>query len=319
MDQSGEQLDRTDSPREGVPDFKLRHGSEGATSWIEITDSDGRQMGLVEGRLDGSNLEVTRAHVTSGSGEARAAELLRAHIDSTGHELASSSLAETRVPSGARSIVGDLRTPDELPEIRDLVHSDVVDLRPRDITAPLRSDISSMYPADYVEAAPEHWENLRELRAQTADPKGWIEAVNPGHSSDLSRLEGGEPIERLNRVHNCCDCARSLQDTLDDHPSVASAGTFESMDRLEQWAGRPDQAIDSYDSVLSELVEPGDSAVLVATFDDGTGHAFNAINIDGVVSYVDAQTGKVEPWPPAFAEDTVDLRGWYFENGGRRD
>ena len=319
MDQSGEQLDRTDSPSEGVADFKLRHGSEEATSWIEITDSDGRQMGLVEGRLDGSTLEVTRAQVTAGSGEARAAELLRAHIDSTGHVLVFPPLAETRVPDGARSIVGDLRTPGEVPEIHDLAHGEEVDLRPRDVTAPLRNDISSMYPADYVEATPEHWENLRELRAQTVNPRGWIEAVNPGHSSDRSRLEGGEPIERLNRVHNCCDCARSLQDTLDDHPSVASAGTFESMDRLEQWAGRPDQPIDSYDSVLSELVEPGDSAVLVATFDDGMGHAFNAVNIDGVVSYVDAQTGKVEPWPPAFAEDTVGLRGWYFEKGGRRD
>ena len=103
--ETNERIDGVDDLQPQPNDLRLRHGAGDGMAWTEVTDADGRQVGLIEGRLNESGLEVTRAHVRVGTSETEAAELLRSHLNGTGHTVGFASTAETSIPSGTRRIL----------------------------------------------------------------------------------------------------------------------------------------------------------------------------------------------------------------------
>lgn len=306
--------DAADRARESDGPIDVQHGREGDQQWYDAVE-DGRSVSTVEGsQHEGGWFEMTRATAVHGEAGDRGVDSLRREFDGAGIEVRASPDLRTVDGSGSRRDVSDrFGTPDRLGPVATEgaeVVVEPVDVGGADVV-PERPDIPSQYPADYVPSDEADDRRLVELREADASPRAWIKEINPGYEADAQRRAEQLPLSRLNRVQNCADCARSVQDTLDGRAHTAAAGTKETGARITEWAGHPPEATD-YDAVAERLARPGDSAVLAATGPDRFGHAFNAVNIDGTVCYVDGQIGRVAEWPPPFVEDTSSLNAWYF-------
>lgn len=153
--------------------------------------------------------------------------------------------------------------------------------------------------------------------AAFTSPEGWANKVNGGGM--------GVP----GRSNNCVDCARSVESTWRGDPTQAAAmrddnalGTSASL--VTDWAGgqlRPT----TYAQLESDLLAdgPGSSAIVVSTWRDGRGgHAYNAINDDGVIKFVDGQSGTTSRWPPSSWSESDTGMTWAVRiasNGQARD
>lgn len=144
---------------------------------------------------------------------------------------------------------------------------------------------------------------LREAVASEVDrpfiaPELWIERINPGGP----RGGGGGVIPE--RGVNCADCARAVEATWRGRPESAALaldGEPWSATLTEDWVGQQFEST-SLDLIWDRVREggPGSSAIVEVMWADGHGgHAFNAINPDGEVRYVDGQSADVSRRPPS--------------------
>jgi hypothetical protein len=270
----------------------LRTGGEADRVWFEVRDGD-RQLAVAEGRREGRVVHLDRAEGVHGEPGDRAVQTLVERLHAQGLEFDAGR-------SGTTASTVDRRP----------IADEVMDAQDRERTADVRQyreaqgrpDASASLPDRYVEATPEDASHLAQLRAESKDPRHWIEAINVGTS----------PSDRVTRANNCVDCSMSVIDTLHGKPSTAAASDVCTSADLTRWAGR-DLEPATLDEVAGRLRHEGDAAVLAAHFDEPPGHAFNAVNIDGKVRYVDGQNGTVADWPPPFAEDVTRLEVIYFD------
>lgn len=151
----------------------------------------------------------------------------------------------------------------------------------------------SRYPGEYVPPSAADWVPVPAALPPHSDPGRFAAWVN----------DGGDG--RPGREVNCVDCARAVELTWRGEPQISAARAAgirgEAPARVEQWLGAPLHRTD-LGAVGRELAARGHgaSAVVGVVWTTGGGHAFNAVNYEGQVYFVDAQPagGAVDLWPP---------------------
>lgn len=140
------------------------------------------------------------------------------------------------------------------------------------------------------------------------DPRGtWVRLVN-----------GGGPADDPFRASNAADCALAVLSTWHGEPAAAAprlpeydrigrpvlTGEQGSVARIERWVGHRLQYAGrgrhAYPMIAHRLAEAGHgaSAVIVVRWPGGGSHAWNAVNFEGEVIWIDAQRGHMSVEPP---------------------
>ncbi|UZJ31477.1 toxin glutamine deamidase domain-containing protein [Streptomyces endophytica] len=185
--------------------------------------------------------------------------------------------------------------PESLDSIRDSL-----DYEPGGLQRPDPSDQQAL-----EDAHPRNPDGTPQLFADPFEP--WSQLQN----------DGGH--EQPGRSNNCADCSRSFLESWYGNPQVSAPRTLDtepdgtpdnwspeddSVANLERWAGGPfvdygDDASHAYQNIAAELDQAGhgSAAVVGVYWPEGGGHAFNAVNHNGKVIWVDSQTGEVSDAP----------------------
>ncbi|MFJ1791306.1 toxin glutamine deamidase domain-containing protein [Kitasatospora griseola] len=149
-----------------------------------------------------------------------------------------------------------------------------------------------------IEDAVPHDENGKPKTHPDPSEGDWVKQLN----GDGHRAPG--------RNNNCADAALSFKDTYDGHPTPAAprvenngAGEKGGRDRIEQSLGGrfehlgsgPDGHAKLQDTLLTS--GPGSQALIISTDGEGRSHAWNVVNQDGKIVYVDPQMGRTSDKP----------------------
>ncbi len=116
-----------------------------------------------------------------------------------------------------------------------------------------------------------------------------LRVVNPRYVGDPGPGSGVP-----NRWENCVACAQAMDAHLAGSPASALPGVARTPDVLEDWIGANFRKVASPDAIVDELLVAGDGARGIVLGDRGpdrVGHAFNVVNEDGVIRFVDGQNG----------------------------
>ncbi|MCK1796236.1 toxin glutamine deamidase domain-containing protein [Streptomyces sp. XM4193] len=156
------------------------------------------------------------------------------------------------------------------------------------------------------------------------DPNGAPQRF-PDPYQSWSRLQNDGGIGVPGRSNNCADCSRSFLSTWFGDPQVSAPRTLDSnrdgtLDRqsperdananMIRWAGAPHQYAGrgeaGYQRIADDLrrAGPGSAAVVQVNWRNGGGHAFNAVNHNGRIVWVDTQSGEVSDSPLHTAQAT---------------
>ncbi|WP_338673286.1 toxin glutamine deamidase domain-containing protein [Streptomyces sp. SCSIO 30461] len=141
------------------------------------------------------------------------------------------------------------------------------------------------------------------------DPHGsWAQLQN----------DGGNEVP--GRSNNCADCSRSFLETWYGNPQVSAPRTLDpdengnhdpftpennANDNQIRWTGAahtyagPGGDPDTADTIASTLRQagPGSAAIVQVDWPGGGGHAFNVVNHDGKIVWIDTQSGEVSDQP----------------------
>ncbi|MFF0627508.1 toxin glutamine deamidase domain-containing protein [Streptomyces sp. NPDC004296] len=149
----------------------------------------------------------------------------------------------------------------------------------------------------------------------------------PDPFGDWSQLQndGGPGVP--GRSNNCADCSRSFLETWYGNPQVSAPRTQDlnpdgSLDswspeananeNMVDWTGAEHtwagSGPDGHDLIAQDLLYlgPGSSAAVQVNWADGGGHAFNAVNHNGNIVWVDTQSGEVS-YQPINTEGATDV------------
>lgn len=179
----------------------------------------------------------------------------------------------------------------------------------RDLT---RNDVPATYPSDYVRFSGQP----AEVAGPHESPESWADGINPDKDAP-------------GRDNNCAECSRAAQSTWEGKPATAAAMSEENapgepVGRMEDWAGEtPRQSSMSQIGQRLDDLGPGSSAIVGCDWVGGGGHWFNAVNDNGAIRAVDAQSGETEAWPPSadgLGYDESDMRysdAIFFDANGK--
>ncbi|MEU8682451.1 toxin glutamine deamidase domain-containing protein [Streptomyces sp. NPDC048611] len=165
-------------------------------------------------------------------------------------------------------------------------------------------------PGGIVDPDPEHQRDLENRIPRT--PEGTVQRhpdPNQGNWTDFINQPGADSPGRSN---NCVDVALSTADTYAGAPSAAGARTPDftadgvasdrgetgGRDRMENSLGarftdfgNGRQAFQGIENALRQSGH-GSQAVIVTQHSDRRAHAWNVVNHNGKITYIDAQTGR---------------------------
>lgn len=143
---------------------------------------------------------------------------------------------------------------------------------------------------------------------------------NPDPFGDWAQLQNDGGNEVPGRGNNCADCSRAFLETWYGNPQVSAPRTLDpgadgKIDLLAPednanenqigWSGAPHVYAGKGDDpstaqrIESDLLQagPGSAAIVQVDWPGGGGHAFNAVNHEGKIVWVDTQTGEVSHDP----------------------
>jgi len=220
-----------------------------------------------------------------------------------------------------RSEIPPGTTPESRTEVSDRITADdqppprMLDISGLDAALD-RVPPSDCFPDRYERADESDVQRLAEARAESADPRDWVDLINPGADA----ADAG-----IGRLQNCAECARAVQETLDGRPTVAASlvcggpdartkgpNTGEQPQVTEVWADKKFEPV-SYQEIEERLWRDGGSAIIAGYGPSVSGHAFNAVFVDGAVRSVDGQVGEVTDWPdPELAARFPDTSAIFF-------
>ncbi|MEU2628573.1 toxin glutamine deamidase domain-containing protein [Kitasatospora sp. NPDC007106] len=194
-------------------------------------------------------------------------------------------------------------TPDHKP-----ADGDTPDHKPADPDRPATADRPHGSPGGLVE--PGHHDRERVENSVPRDADGKPQR-HPDPEGDWPRAINGDP-DAPGRHNNCVDVALATVDTYSGHPTPAAARTPDhdadgnpsdrgergGRDRIENALGAKFSDMgdgkDAYRRLEDTLRREGhgSQAVIITRDADGRAHAWNAVNHNGKITYVDAQTGR---------------------------
>ena len=156
---------------------------------------------------------------------------------------------------------------------------------------------------EYRDQHPEMFRNqldtdpFPEVTEAFTSPDDWVDRINPrGPYWDGT---GGEPGRNV----NCVDCARATERAWRGESEISAANLVggERSDGIEAWSGTSAEEV-SFSEISERLQRGGhgSSAMILGERKGLRGHAFNAVNLNGQILFVDAQPirGAVDYWPP---------------------
>ncbi|MFD9124596.1 toxin glutamine deamidase domain-containing protein, partial [Kitasatospora sp. NPDC059571] len=180
--------------------------------------------------------------------------------------------------------------------------------RPADPDRPATAD-RPHGPGGLVE--PTHHDRARVENAVPRDADG-TPRRHPDPEGDWPRAINGDDPDAPGRRNNCVDVALATVDTYSGHPTPAAARTPDhdadgrpsdrgergGRDRIENALGGRFSDLGDGPSAYRRLEDTlrreghGSQAVIITRDADGRAHAWNAVNHQGRITYVDAQTGR---------------------------
>ncbi|MER6842685.1 toxin glutamine deamidase domain-containing protein [Streptomyces platensis] len=164
---------------------------------------------------------------------------------------------------------------------------------------------------------PAHQQDLE--NAHPRNPDGTPQVYADPRQGNWAGLQNDGGVGVPGRSNNCADCTRSFLETWFGRPTVSAPRTLDlnadgslntysaerdSVDNQARWAGAPSTYAgkdhpNPYARIAYELSQAGhgSAAVIGVNWPGGGGHAFAAVNHNGQVLFVDAQTGVVSENP----------------------
>ncbi|MFI2240958.1 toxin glutamine deamidase domain-containing protein [Streptomyces chrestomyceticus] len=164
---------------------------------------------------------------------------------------------------------------------------------------------------------PAHQQDLE--NAHPRNPDGTPQVYADPRQGNWAALQNDGGVGVPGRSNNCADCTRSFLETWFGRPTVSAPRTLDlnadgslntfsaerdSVDNQARWAGAPSTYAgkdhpNPYARIAYELSQAGhgSAAVIGVNWPGGGGHAFAAVNHNGQVLFVDAQTGVVSEHP----------------------
>ncbi|BCK67809.1 hypothetical protein Srufu_017620 [Streptomyces libani subsp. rufus] len=164
---------------------------------------------------------------------------------------------------------------------------------------------------------PAHQQDLE--NAHPRNPDGTPQVYADPRQGNWAGLQNDGGVGVPGRSNNCADCTRSFLETWFGRPTVSAPRTLDlnadgslntysaerdSVDNQARWAGAPSTFAgkdhpNPYARIAYELSQAGhgSAAVIGVNWPGGGGHAFAAVNHNGQVLFVDAQTGVVSENP----------------------
>ncbi|MEV7121042.1 toxin glutamine deamidase domain-containing protein [Kitasatospora griseola] len=170
-------------------------------------------------------------------------------------------------------------------------------------------------PGGLLEPDARDHERVRDAVPQ--HPDGTPQRHPDPHDGDWPGAINGHDPNGPGRTNNCVDVALATVDTYSGHPTPAAARTPDhdgdgnpsplgergGRDRIENALGARfsdfGDGPDAYRQLEDALRKNGhgSQAVIITTDRDGRSHAWNAVNHQGRITYVDAQTGRRSDQP----------------------
>ncbi|MFJ9418402.1 toxin glutamine deamidase domain-containing protein [Streptomyces sp. NPDC101227] len=141
---------------------------------------------------------------------------------------------------------------------------------------------------------------------------------HPDPFQSWAQLQNDGGLVIPGRSNNCVDCSRSFLETWFGNPQVSAPRTWDTnpdgtpdrrsgerggIANINRWANTPLRhsggTTDGYARVAQDLQNAGHGAgsIIVVEWPDGSSHAFNAVNHNGKVVWVDTQSGMVSEQP----------------------
>ncbi|MEU4655666.1 toxin glutamine deamidase domain-containing protein [Streptomyces sp. NPDC023723] len=197
-------------------------------------------------------------------------------------------------PTDEGADCGDPSRPDQLPATAT-----------RDTTPPGGVTHPTLAEQNALDNAVPRDENGDPTRPPDPADGPWVQHIN------------GTGTDTPGRNNNCADVALSTVDTYAGHPTAAAARTPDpnpdgtpsdrgeraGRDRIENTLdarftdlGNGREAFDRLEHTLRDSGH-GSQAVILTQDADGRAHAWNAVNHNGRIAYIDAQTGRTSPHP----------------------
>ncbi|MFJ1751847.1 toxin glutamine deamidase domain-containing protein [Kitasatospora sp. NPDC088134] len=187
------------------------------------------------------------------------------------------------------------------------------DVPAHDPSQPATADRPYGEPGGLVEPTDRDRQRVEESVPRGADGRP-LRHPDPG--GDWPRAVNGDPNEP-GRRNNCVDVALATVDTYSGHPTPAAArtpdhdadgnpsdrGERNGRDRIENALGAKFSDLGDGPAAYRRLEDTlrrnghGSQAVIITRDADGRAHAWNAVNHNGKITYIDAQTGRRSDQP----------------------
>ncbi|MFI8233115.1 toxin glutamine deamidase domain-containing protein [Streptomyces sp. NPDC085900] len=181
----------------------------------------------------------------------------------------------------------------------------------------IRSDLDH-YPGGLTDPDPSDQQALADAVPRNED--GTPQRYPDPFDGNWSQLQNDGGVNVPGRSNNCADCSRSFLETWYGNPQVSAPRTLDTdangkpdlwspednaNDNQIRWTGAahtyagPGGDPNTANNIANTLQQagPGSAAIVQVDWPGGGGHAFNVVNHNGKIVWIDTQSGQVSTQP----------------------